>query len=323
MRSSSDLFKKGIMTAYTSQPNVKLNSDTIGDALKYSMNMEGETKESEYEDAKNKFKEDLKLDSDFVEFKKKSRKHDKDTGDQYSYGVPNAASNDPFVKKKKYGRVNKIEADEATGASSAGSFSAPLFTKEETNETEKIPGGLAKGKTLKDIAKIHSKGKIKGDIEEVFKTLKKELVKGVKTELEHTDSIKIAMEIAKDHLYEDPHYYTKLSKIESKEGDIEKVEATEATTSASVGAYSTPAFIAKNKKNWRGGKKPIYKGGKFVKVKKKCLTFPYCNQGAGAVKIFENGSVKEAINSASQKLGVDEQIIKKILYYNLKSKNKK
>jgi hypothetical protein len=153
------------------------------------------------------------------------------------------------VKKKKYGRLNKIEADEATGASSAGSFSAPLFTKEETNETEKIPGGLAKGKTLKDIAKMHSKGKMKGDIEDVFKTLKKELVKGVKTELEHTDSIKIAMEIAKDHLYEDPHYYTKLSKIEGKEGDIEKVEATEATTSASVGAYSTPAFIAKNKKN--------------------------------------------------------------------------
>jgi len=323
MRNSSDLFKKGIMAAYTSQPNVKLNSDTIGDALKYSMNMEGETIESEKISPKDKFKEDLKNDPEYTEFKKKSKKYDKETGTAYSFGVPNAVSNDPFVKKKKYGRLNKIEADEATGASSAGSFSAPLFTKEETNETEKIPGGLAKGKTLKDIAKMHSKGKMKGDIEDVFKDLKKELVKGVKTELEHTDILKIAMEIAKDHLYEDPRYYTNLSKIEGKEGEIEKVEATEATTSASVGAYSTPAFIAKNKKNWRGGKKPIYKGGKFVKVKKKCLTFPYCNQGAGAVKIFENGSVKEAINSASQKLGVDEQIIKKILYYNLKTKNKK
>lgn len=261
MRSSSDLFKKGIMAAYTSQPNVKLNSDTVGDAMKYMQALEGET-------------------------------------------------------------------TEATGASSAGSYSAPLFTKEETKESEKIPGGISKGKTLKDIARKHSYDDSKDStskekIEKMFSHLKKQLVKGVKVELEHTDSIKVAMEIAKDHLFEDPEYYTKLKKIEVSESEVEKVEATEATTSGSVGAYSTPAFIAKNKKNWRGGKKPIYKGGKFVKVKKKCLTFPYCNQGAGAVKIFENDSVKEAINSASQKLGVDEQIIKKILYYNLKGKNKK
>lgn len=249
------------MAAYTSQPNVKLNTDTIGDAMKYIQAVEG-------------------------------------------------------------------EATEATGASSAGSFSAPLFTKEETKESEKIPGGISKGYTLKDIAKKHAYDDSKDNtskekIEKMFNQLKKQLVKGVKVELEHTDSIKVAMEIAKDHLYEDPTYYSKLEKIDVHESDVEKVEATEATTSASVGAYSTPAFIAKNKKNWRGGKKPIYKGGKFVKVKKKCLTFPYCNQGAGAVKIFENDSVKKAINSASQKLGVDEQIIKKILYYNLKGKNKK
>lgn len=262
MRSSSDLFRKGIMAAYTSQPNVKLNTDTVGDAMKYIQALEGET-------------------------------------------------------------------TEATGASSAGSFSAPLFTKEETKENkEKIPGGVSKGKTLKDIARKHANDDSKDStskekINDTLQSLKKQLVKGVKVELEHTNSVKVAMEIAKDHLYEDPEYYTKLEKVDVHESEVEKVEATEATTSASVGAYSTPAFIAKNKKNWRGGKKPIYKGGKFVKVKKKCLTFPYCNQGAGAVKIFENESVKEAINSASQKLGVDEQIIKKILYYNLKGKKKK
>jgi hypothetical protein len=80
MRSSSDLFKKGIMAAYTSQPNVKLNSDTIGDALKYSMNMEGETIETEKISAKEKFKEDLKNDPEYTEFKKKSKKYDKETG---------------------------------------------------------------------------------------------------------------------------------------------------------------------------------------------------------------------------------------------------
>ena len=122
----------------------------------------------------------------------------------------------------------------------------------------------------------------------------------------------VAFEIAKDHLSEDPDYYNKLKKIESNE----------ATTSASVGAYSTPAFVAKNSKNWRGGKKPIYKGGKFAQVKKKCLTFPYCNQGAGAVAYKDKSSLDEAVKSASVRLGVEEQLIKRILYNHFKKKKK-
>lgn len=37
---------------------------------------------------------------------------------------------------------------------------------------------------------------------------------GIKHELEHTKDRKIAKEIAKDHLTEDPNYYKKLKKIE-------------------------------------------------------------------------------------------------------------
>jgi len=43
-----------------------------------------------------------------------------------------------------------------------------------------------------------------------------ELAKGIKTELEHTSYKSIATIIAKHHLAEDPHYYTKLAKVESK-----------------------------------------------------------------------------------------------------------
>lgn len=32
-------------------------------------------------------------------------------------------------------------------------------------------------------------------------------------------------------------------------------------------------------------KKPAIKGGKFVKVKDKCKTFPYCDLGIGAIEI--------------------------------------
>ncbi len=42
----------------------------------------------------------------------------------------------------------------------------------------------------------------------------KELKIGIKHELEHTDDINVAKEIASDHLKEDPHYYSKLQKFE-------------------------------------------------------------------------------------------------------------
>lgn len=247
MRSSSELFKDGIMKGYTTQPNVQLTSTsknstpgTLNDMAKYTEAMEGEMDEPK----------------------------------------------------------------EATGASSAGAFSAPLFTKEETKETEKIPGGLSSGKSLEDLAKKHN---VK--VDDLFEQLRK----GIQIEMEHTNEMIVALEIAMDHLSEDPTYYDKLKKVEAKE----------ATGSASVGSYETPAFLAKNSKNWRGGKKPLYKGGKFVEVKKKCLTFPYCNQGVGAIKIFENETLKSVISDVSKKMGVDEQIIKRILYHNFKRKNKK
>ena len=247
MRSSSELFKDGIMKGYTTQPNVQLTTTsknstpgTINDMTKYTQAVEGEMDEPK----------------------------------------------------------------EATGAASAGAYSAPLFTKEETKENEKIPGGLSSGKSLEDLAKKHNV-----NVDDLFEQLRK----GIKVEMEHTSEMIVALEIAMDHLAEDPTYYDKLKKVEAKE----------ATTSASVGSYETPAFLAKNSKNWRGGKKPLYKGGKFVEVKKKCLTFPYCNQGVGAIKIFENETLKSVISDVSKKMGVDEQIIKRILYHNFKRKNKK
>jgi hypothetical protein len=100
-----------------------------------------------------------------------------------------------------------------------------------------------------------------------------------------------------------------------------KQEATEATTTASTGAYSTPAFIAKGSKNWRGGKKPLYKGGKFVQIKKKCLTFPYCNQGAGAIKLSEDLNNPQVLQNASSRLGLSEEVILNILN-KIKQKNK-
>ena len=68
-----------------------------------------------------------------------------------------------------------------------------------------IPGGLAKGKTIEDLSKKYDKP---------ISVIKMQLDKGIKVELEHTTSKKIASEIAMDHLWEDIDYYKKLQTIE-------------------------------------------------------------------------------------------------------------
>jgi hypothetical protein len=101
-----------------------------------------------------------------------------------------------------------------------------------------------------------------------------------------------------------------------KESDVEKVETKEATTSGSVGGYETPAMWAKStkKKDWGPSRKTQIPGGGFVKIKKKCTKFPYCNQGdISNLKISKNESVKEAIENVAKKLGVSKDVIMTIL----------
>jgi hypothetical protein len=76
----------------------------------------------------------------------------------------------------------------------------------EPVKEDKIPGGLSGGMKLTDIAKKHG---ISVDM------LVAEFKKGIGVEMEHTTDREVAKEIALDHLFEDPKYYTKLSKIEN------------------------------------------------------------------------------------------------------------
>ena len=211
-------------------------------------------------------------------------------------------------------KPKKEESKEATGTGGgSGAFVTKMgsqpdeyVNKVPTVREEVLKGGKSDGKTLEDIAKKHDK---KGyyDVKDMVSSLQKQLNKGVKVEMEHTDDKNRAKEIAMDHLWEDPNYYDKLKKVETKE----------ATTSASSGQYSQPAIWAKslNKKDFKVYSKPLYKGGKFVQVKKKCKKFPYCNQGdINALKIFENQSVQNAIDSVSSKFNIDREYISDIVF---------
>jgi hypothetical protein len=99
------------------------------------------------------------------------------------------------------------------------------------NESEVLKGGLADNKDLVQLAKKHG-AKNYYHIELMVKSLEKQLEKGIKVETEHTTDPQKAKEIAMDHLWEDPKYYSKLKKI----------EATEMTGADSAGAFSAPAF---------------------------------------------------------------------------------
>ena len=72
-------------------------------------------------------------------------------------------------------------------------------------QIDKIPGGLAKGKTTKDLAN-------KYNVE--LSKIKEYLTNGIRVEMEHTTDVRFAAEIAMDHLWEDLNYYQKLASIE-------------------------------------------------------------------------------------------------------------
>jgi GNAT superfamily N-acetyltransferase len=79
-------------------------------------------------------------------------------------------------------------------------------------------GGKSKGKTLAEIAQLHGMTE---------KELKPQFQKGTKHELEHTNNVIVARQIALDHLVEFPDYYDRLDKIEKmKKGAVVETRAT-------------------------------------------------------------------------------------------------
>lgn len=90
---------------------------------------------------------------------------------------------------------------------------------------DKIKGGLSDKLSIYDIVKKHSDVLEKlgfVSMKEKFDKIKKEISIGMEVEMEHTDSKMMAKEIAMDHLYESPIYYTELKKMEKESEKILK-----------------------------------------------------------------------------------------------------
>ena len=72
---------------------------------------------------------------------------------------------------------------------------------------DKIKGGLSDGMTPEDVAKKHKMS---------VKDIKAQIKMGIKVEMEHVNDAALAEEIALDHLFEIPDYYTRLDKMENE-----------------------------------------------------------------------------------------------------------
>jgi hypothetical protein len=178
--------------------------------------------------------------------------------------------------------------------------------------SNKIKGGKADGMSIVDLTIHHGKESWTSiQFESLEKKLKKELSIGIKVEMEHTNDKAKAREIAMDHLYELPDYYTRLEKME-KEGEEELDEIMGAGGAGSFeapmgtpikrniykpptmneaapggsGQYDMPAFVGVTKDPLKiAGEKAI---GKRAKKIEKTKSFPkFGGPDAVFVKIKE------------------------------------
>jgi hypothetical protein len=138
-------------------------------------------------------------------------------------------------------------------------------------------------------------------------------------------------EVKKNNLFQ-PGTESKLT-TQPEGGDVKKVEAKEATTASSSGPYdapfggpkkdplklSNPNTVDKELRSVRDKNFPKYggPGGTFVRIKNKCKTFPYCNQGdIKALEFFENDLVNEAIKNISKRYKLNQDYIKGVILEN-------
>jgi hypothetical protein len=303
---SGEVFKKNLDKAFS---QVNLNSDTLLDLMSSKQGVKEE-------DVSEKWSEKYKRSIDCSHPKGFSQR-------AHCQG-----------KKKK-----KSENKEATGSGSVGAFSAPVFggddefwkkSKAETHLANKLKEQRKpfkpspKVKTAKNIDgetfKVGDKAKTIDTKEEITIDYLSKKEGGIKAGYKNKFG---PQEIHIDGLTKITPTKMKANKLKE---ETEKVEATEATTSGSVGAYSSPAMWAKStkKKDWGPSRKTQVPGGKFVSVKKKCTKFPYCNQGdINALNISKNESVKEAIKNVAKKLKLSENVITTILEHEYEKLNKR
>ena len=323
MKSSADLFKNSLDKAFS---QISLNSSTLQDHMKYKQgfteeNLEGGIADKKtVEDIAKKHKLDvevikkhlndgIKVEMEHTSLKTKAKE---------------IAMDHIFEDPNYYAKLKKMEANEIKNNES------------DQNDKEMVDGIIEIIKQIKDTSNrkevaqnmVKKLKREKVDFDHVEFLKKCAFKQGKKTEpKEATGSGSSGAYVGPVFGGDDEFWDRSRSETPKlEESEVEKVEAKEATTTGSSGGYETPAMWAKStkKKDWGPSRKTQYKGGSFVKIKKKCTTFPYCNQGdITNLKLSKNESVRDAIKNVANKLNIDESLIITILEHEYQIKNKR
>lgn len=335
MESSGQLFKKNLEKAFT-QPGIKLNTSTISDFQKYKESFtENEDEEKKSVNCSNPT--NLRQKNYCRGREKKEPKEATGTGSSGAYSGPLFSGEEAVLEKSE-------SKESSTGRKSPIGFSDECIKKsnaEKKGVTEDL-GRWFKEKWVDVSKKVDGKhppcGRKDADGKSYPKCRPSKKVS--------KETPKVASSYDKDEKKKMTQQKRRAEKKDPKVGkgnaptmtrfdkgktksvkeQVEKIEAIEATTSGSSGGYETPAMWAKStkKKDWGPSRKTQFPGGGFVKIKKKCTKFPYCNQGdINNLKISKNESVKEAIKNVSRKTGISENTIITILEYEYEKINKR
>ena len=345
MDSAANLFKKSLDKAY-SAPGMSLNADTMKDATKYKQSFkenDDEEKDPKYLDVqdmisilKKQLMKGTKVDQ--RQKKEKSKEESKEatgSGSSGAYSAPMFSGEEPDLdkietKESSIGRMSPIGfSDEYIKKSNSEKKGVTedlgrWFKEKWVDVSKKVDGKHPpcgrKDADGKSYPKCRPSKKVSKETPKVASSYdkdEKEKMTQQKRRAEKKDP-----KIGKGNKPTMTHFN---ETIRVKE-QVEKIEATEATGSGSTGGYESPAMWAKStkKKDWGPSRKTQIPGGGFVKVKKKCTKFPYCNQGdINALKITKNESVKEAIKQVANKMGINESIIITILEHEYEKVNKR
>ena len=150
---------------------------------------------------------------------------------------------------------------------------------------ERIPGGLTSGMEG-SMESIHQQLADRHGVS--LEQIETEIDRGIEVELEHTTDEEIAHEIAMDHVYEDPAYYSKLGTIEEakKKRKKRKKAGSESSKESSLRDWFKRKGAPGKKGGWvdcntcRKGKcKPCGRSGKEKRSK-----YPSCRPTPSACK---------------------------------------
>ena len=140
----------------------------------------------------------------------------------YKYLFPKEAKEDPYKLGSHYEKFNKsFYGSRKYGERGWHPAGKPhiFISTDEARKWDNLKEEDEYAKALKkeyDIDLSQFKDKIKGgkaDTKPITKYPLDQILQGIKVEKEHTKDNMAALEITKDHLEEDPHYYTKLKKV--------------------------------------------------------------------------------------------------------------